>query len=133
MLALRAKHLALSSVFLALAAAPASAVTLSCTTSTGSAAATLRVDYGSGLIEELCSNGAAFRSATAQISATTIMWSTDYPGSYGSADGVTHDSSVHWEGRLDRNAGTGYLRSYYENLYHGDGTAVSCEEAKTKF
>ena len=132
MLALRAKHVALASVFLALAAVPASAVTLSCAASTG-ATATLRIDYASGLIEELGSNGAAFRSATAQISPTTIVWSTDYPGGYTTGDGVRHDSSVHWEGRLDRNAGTGFVWSYVEDLFHDGSTAVSCEEAKTKF
>ncbi len=133
----RFKGFALSALSLALAlvAGPARAesVVLSCTTDAGPATWTLRIDYATGLVEELGSSGAAIRSATASISDNAIVWSSDAPTTYLTGDGVTHEATAHWEGHLDRLSGTGWIQAYLEELYHNDPISVGCRPGAQKF
>lgn len=109
-------------------------VTLSCRADAGSTY-TLRINYSTGLIEELAPSGNAYtnRVATATISPNAIIWSIDQPSSYLSGDDVRHQTTEHWEGRIDRLSGTGWVRSYYESLYHHLPVDVTCRQATQKF
>ncbi|MCE9651430.1 MAG: hypothetical protein K8R18_17560 [Parvibaculum sp.] len=107
----------------------AKTVTLSCQ-GDDSVAYNLRINYDSGLVEQLGDNGSAYTgTATANISDTTIVWSTDYPSSYLTGDEVRHDTTAHWEGRIDRLSGTGWFQRYLEDLYHNNPVSISCHEA----
>lgn len=110
-------------------------VTLSCRTDTGPATWTLRINYETGLVEELGPSGEAYsnRIATANISPNAIVWSIDQPSSYRSGDDVVHQTTEHWEGHIDRLSGTGWIQAYYESLYHHGPVSLTCREATQKF
>lgn len=90
--------------------ARAEPVTLSCRADTGSATLTFRINYATGLVEQLAPSGNAYtgRVATATISPNAIIWSINQPSSYLTGDGITHQTTEHWAGRIDRLAGTGW-------------------------
>ena len=114
---------------------PASAktVTLSCRAVEGSGTYALRFNDSSGLVEELGDSGVALTgSATASISENAIKWSIDYPSSYRTGDGVSHQTTAHWEGRIDRLSGNGWFARYFEGR-HPNPVSVSCNEAAQKF
>jgi hypothetical protein len=123
---------------LALLVSPAVAetVTLSCRSDAAPATWTFRIDYATGLIEELGASGAAIRSAKASVNANTIAWSVDNAGSYITGDNVTHAVNQHWEGRIDRLSGAGYTQAYdSDNQYTGAAIAMpfNCRHATQKF
>ena len=101
----RLKSLVLSAPLLALAmaAAPAHAdpTTLSCTSTKGPSY-TLRINYVTGLIEELGDNGGVIVSAPADISANKIVWG--------------ERAQSNWRGFIDRLAGTGMIYEYRDNI-----------------
>jgi hypothetical protein len=136
----RFKPFVFAASFLALAMAAghayAQTVTLSCRyTENGGGAFTYRVDYATGRLEELGPSGTAYsnRIVTATISPNAIVWSIDQPSSYMTGDNVTHKSSEHWEGRIDRLATTGWVQSYDYGLYHYPGVSVTCSKGEAKF
>jgi hypothetical protein len=74
---LHSTGLALALVVLA-SPARAESVTLSCRVDTASEAITLRIDYATGLVEQIGPSGQAFTNRTApnaRISANAIVWS----------------------------------------------------------
>lgn len=131
--------LGLSAAFLALALTPGPAyaeqVTLSCRVESrlgGESTATFRIDYATGRFEQIAPSGNAYtnRVVTATVSANAIVWSIDQPTSYLTGDGVTHQTTEHYEGRIDRLAGTGTTWSkqgdfpaHYETLTCRQATA----------
>jgi len=118
-------------------ASPARAepVTLSCRTDAGPATWTFRINYATGLVEELAPSGKAYsnRVARATISPNAIVWSINQPSSYLTGDNVRHQTTEHWEGHIDRLSGTGWIRSYYESLYHNEAVNITCRQATQKF
>ncbi len=110
-------------------------VTLSCRADAGSETLTLRINYATGLVEQLAPSGKAYtnRVATAAISQNAIVWSIDQPSSYLTGDGVTHQTTEHWEGRIDRLSGTGWTQSHQEGLYRNLPVDITCRQATQKF
>ena len=102
-------------IALIVTASPARAepVTLSCRADTGSETWTLRINYATGLVEELAPSGKAYtnRVATATISPNAIIWSIDQPKTITTHAGTTHQTTEHWEGRIDRLSGTGWMEN----------------------
>jgi hypothetical protein len=82
-------------------------VTLSCRDDAKSHTITLRVNYTTGLVEQLAPSGNAYtnRVATATISPNAIIW--------------LNQTTEHWEGRIDRLSGTGW--SQWARLSSGGG------------
>ncbi len=133
----------------ALIALPASAhaesLTLSCrATNEDSTIWTLRVDYTRNVIEEIGNNGVATRSATAQISDNSILWSANKPSVFVTNDGLRQAGTEHWEGRIDRLSGSGTLILYVQvgsamhrfvdpYLTNRGEDVLSCRQATQKF
>lgn len=125
-------------IALIVTASPARAepVTLSYRDDRGSGTWTLRINYATGLVEQLAPSGKAFsnRIATATISPNAISWSSkqrDYSSSKTMSESDWDGRTGDWNGQIDRLSGTGQivetdgLRSYI---------AVTCREAtKPKF
>lgn len=108
--------LGLSAAFLALALTPGPAyaeqITLSCRVEYQSgteSTETLRIDDATGRLEWTGPNGKAIpnRTVTATVSPNAFVWSIDRPTSYRTGDGVTHQTTEHYEGHIDRLSGTG--------------------------
>ncbi len=105
--------LGLSAAFLALALTPGPAyaeqITLSCRVDSygQESTATFRIDDATGRLEWIGPNGNVLRTVTATVSANAFVWSIDRPTSYRTGDGVTHQTTEHYEGHIDRLAGTG--------------------------
>jgi hypothetical protein len=118
-------------------ASPARAepVTLTCRSDAGPATWTFRIDYATGMIEELAPSGKAYanRVAKATVSPNAIIWSIDQPSSYLTGDNVRHQTTEHWEGHINRLSATGWVRSYHESLYHSDAVNITCRQATQKF
>lgn len=119
-------------------ASPARAepVTLSCRTDAGPATWTLRINYETGLVEELGPSGEAYsnRIATANISPNAIVWSIDQPSSILTGDGVTHQTTEHWEGKIDRLSGTGWIQWRQGTGPMEEDLTFTCRQAtKPKF
>jgi hypothetical protein len=115
--------------------AHAAPVTLSCRSETNSQTWTFRIDYATGLVEQLNSNGDAYKNrvATATISPNAIVWSIDQPYSYRTGDGVTHQTTEHWAGHIDRLSATGWVRSYDDDHYRNLPVDITCRQATQKF
>lgn len=90
--------------------ARAEPVILSCQVDRPSMTLTLRMNYTTGMVEQLAPSGNAYpkRVATATISPNAIIWSINQPSSYLTGDGITHQTTEHWAGRIDRLSGTGW-------------------------
>lgn len=131
----KASFFSASLLVLAVTAAPAYAeqVTLSCHTAE-SGVFTFQVDYVTGRIQELGPNGNAYanRIATATVSPNSISWSIDHPTSFRTGDGVTHQTTEHWEGYIDRLAATGRLWIYNGNSANGP-MPITCSKVEAKF
>ena len=110
--------------------AHAEPVTLSCRTDEGSETYTFRINYATGLVEQLAPSGNAYnnRVATATISPNEIIWSIDQP----TAGRPSYQTTEHWEGHIDRLSATGWVRSYYEDRVIG-GIDITCRQATQKF
>jgi len=130
----------LRSVALAIAlivtASPARAepVTLSCRTDASPATWTFRINYATGLVEQLAPSGNAYtnRIATATISPNTIAWSIDQPSSYRTGDDVIHQTTEHWEGHIDRLSATGWMQSH-QGDFPANIVDFTCRQATQKF
>ncbi len=123
-------------IALIVTASPARAelVTLSCRTDVGSETFTFRINYATGLVEQLGPSGNAYtnRLATATISPNAIIWSIDQPSSYLTGDGVTHQTTEHWEGHIDRLAATGWVESH-KGDFPTHPIDIICRQATQKF
>lgn len=123
-------------IALIVTASPASAepVTLSCRTDAGPATWTFRINYATGLVEQLAPSGNAYtnRIATATISPNAIVWSIDQPSSYLTGDGVTHQTTEHWEGHIDRLSATGWMQSS-QGDFPANVVDFNCRQATQKF
>jgi hypothetical protein len=119
---------------LAASAAYADPVTLSCRNEANTSTTTFRINYANGLLEQLNSNGDAYnrRSVTATISSNTIVWSIDQPSSYLTGDGVTHQTTEHWQGQIDRLAASGWMWSRQGN-FPENVENFTCRQATQKF
>ncbi|MDI1301930.1 MAG: hypothetical protein PSX71_08500 [bacterium] len=87
-------------------AAHAEPVTLSCRPDTGSDTITLRIDYSSGLVEQLAPSGNAYTNRiapNASISTNAIVWSAKLMDT-----GLQTPVPMQWEGTIDRLSGTGW-------------------------
>lgn len=125
-------------IALIVTASPARAepVILSCQVDSPSMTLTLRINYATGLIEQLTSSGEAWtnRVATATISPNAIVWSIDQPSSILTGDGVTHQTTEHWEGKIDRLSGTGWIQSRQGTGPMEEDLTFTCRQAtKPKF
>lgn len=127
---------AVLAIALIVTTSPASAepVTLSCRTDAGPATWTFRINYATGLVEQLAPSGNAYtnRVATATISPNTIVWSIDQPSSYLTGDGVTHQTTEHWEGNIDRLSATGWMQSQ-QGDFPTNVANFTCRQATQKF
>ena len=123
-------------IALIVTASPASAepVTLSCRTDDGPATWTFRINYATGRVEQLAPSGEAYsnRVATATISPNAIVWSIDQPSSYLTGDGVTHQTTEHWEGSIDRLSATGWMQSH-QGDFPTNVANFTCRQATQKF
>ena len=133
--ALRSTALAIA---LLVQASPARAepVTLSCRFEEGQETLTLRINYATGLVEELEPTGKAWTNRiapNASISPNTIAWSIDQPTSYLTGDDVRHQTTEHWAGHIDRLSGTGWIQSYRETRYPPNPVNITCRQATQKF
>ena len=124
---LRGAALAIALIVSASPTLAAEPVTLSCRNDAGSETWTLRINYATGLVEQLAPSGNAYpnRVATATISPNAIIW--------------LNQTTEHWKGRIDRLSGTGW--SQWARLSSGGGhgpleedLTFTCREAtKPKF
>jgi len=110
--------------------AHAEPVTLSCRSNAGSETYTFRINYATGLVEQLAPSGNAYpnRVATATISPNTINWSIHQP----TTGRPSYQTTEHWEGHIDRLSATGWVRSYYEDRVI-NGIDITCRQATQKF
>jgi len=110
--------------------AHAEPVTLSCRTDAGSETYTFRINYATGLVEQLAPSGNVYpnRVATATISPNSINWSIDQP----TTGRPNYQTTEHWEGHIDRLSATGWGRSYYEDRVI-NGIDITCRQAAQKF
>ena len=117
---LRSAVLAIALVVPASPTLAAEPVTLSCRGDAGSETYTLRINYATGLVEQIAPNGTAYtnRVATADISPNAIVW---YP----------NPTTVNWSGQIDRLSGTGSIQ-WTGGMQHNIN--ITCREAtKPKF
>ncbi|MDI1301933.1 MAG: hypothetical protein PSX71_08515 [bacterium] len=117
-------------------ASPAHAepVTLSCRSDKDTATFTFRINYTSGVVEQLAPSGDAYtnRIATATISPNAIIWSITQPSSYLTGDGVTHQTTELWEGHIDRLAATGWTQ-HRQGDFPTNVESFTCRQATQKF
>ena len=126
----------LLAIFANAAPTHAEVVTLVCQADKGPNTWTFQVDYATGLFTELAPSGKAYtnRIVTATISPNAIIWSLDQPSSYRTADGVTHQTTEHWEGHINRLSGTGWVKSYDRGLWYASPDDFACQPVtKPKF
>jgi hypothetical protein len=108
-------------------------VTLICRADTGSQSMTLRINYATGLVEQLGPSGKAFsnRIATATVSPNAISWRSkqrDYSSSKTLSESDWDGRTRDWNGQINRLDGTGQINS---GLFTD---AVTCREVtKPKF
>jgi hypothetical protein len=116
-------------VALVLQASPvlAQTVTLSCQVDGGSYTHTYRINYGTGLVEELGPSGQAWTNRTApnaKISANAIVWAADLMDT-----GLQTPVPMHWEGTIDRLSGTGWTWWSRQGLVMGPTENFTCSAA----
>lgn len=95
-------------MFLAVATYPVAAatVTLSCKWDTAPGAIALRVDYATGLVEEV-----GGERANGKVSENAIVWSGTRTYVTTAMDNVTRrEETVLFDGRINRLTGTGYIQ-----------------------
>lgn len=116
---------------------PASAepVTLICNNDASTIVITYRIDFTNGQIEQLAPSGKAYtnRVTIATVSPNAIVWSIEQPSSYLTGDNVTHQTTEHWAGNINRLSGTGWTEAYNVDQYHNLPISFTCRTATQKF
>ncbi len=113
--------------------AQAAPVTLSCRYGEGSDTITLRIDYATGLVEQLGPSGKPYTNRiapNARISDNAIVWSVQLMDT-----GLETPEPMIWGGTIDRLSGTGWEEwSREPQLWNVKRTNLTCREAtKPKF
>lgn len=106
-------------------------VTLSCRTDTGSETLTLRINYATGLVEQLGPSGDPYTNRiapNASISDNAIVWSAELMDT-----GLQTPVPMVWKGTIDRLSGTGWEEFSREPDWHPHRTNFTCREATQKF
>lgn len=105
-------------------------VTLSCRYESGGTF-NLRINYESGLLEELAPSGNALDgwTVTASVGQNSISWSKEWLES-----GTEPPSTMHWEGTIDRLSGSGWILLYRPDFgYARTRMAVNCVKGSPIF
>lgn len=109
-------------------------VTLSCRidgADTSSEALTLRINYATGLVEQLGPSGNPYTNRiapNASISDNAIVWSAELLDT-----GLETPVPMVWKGTIDRLSGTGWEEFSREPDWHPHRTNFTCREATQKF
>lgn len=111
----------------------AAPVTLSCRVGEGSDTVTLRINYETGLVEQLGPSGAPYTNRiapNARISDNAIVWSVQLLDT-----GLQTPVPMIWGGTIDRLSGTGWEEwSREPDLWNVQRTNLTCREVtKPKF
>lgn len=112
----------------ALAAGP---VTLTCMTNPGGESQTLRVDYATGLVEQLSPSGKPYTNRiapNARISDNAIVWSVKLMDT-----GLQTPLPMIWEGTIDRLSGNGSTTFSRAPDWHPYRVSLTCRQATQKF
>ncbi len=117
-------------ILTSMGSAHADSVTLSCRTDAGSESLTLRINYATGLVEELGASGNAYTNRiapNASITNNAIVWSANLMDT-----GLQTPVPMVWEGTIDRLSGTGWA-SWSREGRHMGRESFTCREATQKF
>jgi hypothetical protein len=129
---LRSAVLAVGLIVLASPApAHADSVTLSCRPDGGSESLTLRINYATGLVEQLGPSGNAYTNRiapNARITDNAIVWSADLMDT-----GLQTPVPMRWEGAIDRLSGTGWAQWFREGNFMNRESFTCREATKSKF
>lgn len=132
----QASFFATLAITLIVQASPAHAepVTLSCRidgADTGSETLTLRIDYATGLVEQLGPSGNPYTNRiapNASISDNAIVWSAELLDT-----GLETPVPMVWKGTIDRLSGVGWEEFSREPDWTPYRTSYTCREATQKF
>jgi hypothetical protein len=111
-----------------LAAGP---VTLTCRDDAGGETQTLRINYATGLVEQLAPSGKPYTNRiapNARISANAIVWSVKLMDT-----GLQTPVPMIWEGTIDRLSGTGWTSWSREPWTFPQRVGITCRQATQKF
>jgi hypothetical protein len=128
---LRSTALAVALIVSASPTLAAGPVTLSCRTDPGSETLTLRVNYSTGLVEQLAPSGEPYTNRiapNARISANAIVWSVKLMDT-----GLQTPVPMIWEGNIDRLSGTGWTLFSRSPGWHPSRLNITCRQATQKF
>jgi len=109
----------------------AESVTLTCRDDAGQDTLTLRINYATGLVEQLGPSGKPYTNRiapNARISANAIVWSAKLMDT-----GLKDPVPMIWEGTIDRLSGTGWTQVSREPRWQPYRLNVICRQATQKF
>ena len=115
--------------------AMATPVALVCAYEDGRFPVTLRIDYATGVVEQLRDTGEPqYRATGAQVTASAIVWNYTEPQIGNYADGRRYNTVFHFWGRIDRSTGAGEIQIYRDETYGEKPDRIRCRLApETKF
>jgi hypothetical protein len=128
---LRGAALAIALIVPASPTLAAEPITLSCRSDTGSETQTLRINYSTGLVEQLAPSGKPYTNRiapNARVSANAIVWSVKLMDT-----GLKHPVPMIWEGTIDRLSGTGWTQFSREPGWQPYRVSVTCRKATPQF
>jgi hypothetical protein len=132
---LRGAALAIALIVSASPALAAGPVTLTCRTDPGPGtqgySMTLRINYATGLVEELAPSGKPYTNRiapNARISKNAIVWSVKLMDT-----GLKTPVPMIWEGNIDRLSGTGWTQFSRSPYWHPSVLKITCRQATQKF
>lgn len=128
---LRGAALAIALIVSASPTLAAEPVTLTCRTDAGSETQTLRINYATGLVEQLAPSGKPYTNRiapNARISENAIVWSVKLMDT-----GLQTPVPMIWEGTIDRLSGTGWTQFSREPDWHPSRVSITCRQATQKF
>ena len=106
-------------------------VTLSCRPDPGTATLTLRINYDTGLVEQIGPSGKPYTNRIApgaRITTNAIVWSVKMMDT-----GLAKPVPMLWEGNIDRLSGTGWVQFSRAPDWHPYRENVTCRQATQKF
>jgi|GEM_PF-3010380 len=127
------RSVALAIVFVASASSTLAAgpVTLTCRTEPGTETQTLRIDYATGMVEQLSPSGKPYTNRiapNARISENAIVWSVELMDT-----GLQTPRPMKWEGTIDRLSGTGSTSWSRAPDWQSYRVSLTCRQATQKF